>query len=148
MLFFDRILFIILFLWQLPQNIVGLSILLTIKKKRILPCKEYCISFLVEHDKPLLSMGSFFFETNEMFKDTTLYTHELFGHARQSKILGPLYLPLIVIPLLAWKYLRDKERYLNYYSFPTEIWANSLAGLDAVCVGGKWKLSYISYIED
>lgn len=57
--------------------------------------------------------------------------HEM-GHQRQSMLLGPLYLPAVGAPSVAWASLRRlglfKAR--DYYSFYTERWANRLAGLE------------------
>ena len=83
-----------------------------------------------------------------MYEDTCLLTHELDGHAMQSKILGPLYLPIVVIPFIIWRKFRNKQLFPNLYSLPTERWANELAGLESIKVGDKYKLCYLSYVEE
>ena len=64
-----------------------------------------------------------------------LLVHE-YGHAIQSAILGPLYLPLIGIPSLIWANTavcsaRRRTRSISYYAFPPEASANFL---------GEWAL--------
>lgn len=59
-----------------------------------------------------------------------LLAHE-YGHAVQSLILGPLYLPIIGIPSALWANLPDlrrrrREKRISYYSLYTEKWANRL----------------------
>lgn len=58
--------------------------------------------------------------------------HE-FGHVRQSRMLGPLYLPLIGLQSLchaAVHYdLCGKEKYKPYTHFWTERWADRLGGV-------------------
>lgn len=59
-----------------------------------------------------------------------LLLHE-YGHAVQSLLLGPLYLPVVGLPSALWgtlpclrrKRLRENR---SYYSFYTERWANRL----------------------
>ena len=95
-----------------------------------------------------MCMGNFFFESRKMYQDTCLFTHEIDGHATQSKILGPLYIPIVVMPFIIWRVFRDRTLFPNIYELPTEEWANNLAGLDVVKIGNKYKLCYKSYIED
>lgn len=80
-----------------------------------------------------LSLGPFIFVPEDLADERLrpLLTHE-YGHTIQSLILGPAYLPLIVIPSLTWAGLPVCERYrrgrsISYYSFYTERWANALA---------------------
>jgi len=59
-----------------------------------------------------------------------LKAHE-YGHTIQSLILGPLYVPVILIPSLVWAGTprlerRRVRRGTSYYSFYTEHWANAL----------------------
>lgn len=57
--------------------------------------------------------------------------HEM-GHQVQSLVLGPLYLPAVGLPSLAWASLRRLGlfRGFGYYDFYTERWANDIAGLE------------------
>jgi hypothetical protein len=62
-----------------------------------------------------------------------IIVHE-FGHAVQSAILGPLFLPIMGIPSILWcnlppcrKFRRDKK--FSYYRFYPESTANRLGTL-------------------
>jgi hypothetical protein len=62
------------------------------------------------------------------FRTTLL--HEAKGHGTQSKWLGPLYLPLIGLPsLIHCGIYVALGRKWNYYRFPTEKWADKIAGI-------------------
>lgn len=57
--------------------------------------------------------------------------HEM-GHQVQSLMLGPLYLPVVGLPSLAWASLRRLGlfRDFGYGDFYTERWADEIAGLE------------------
>lgn len=57
-----------------------------------------------------------------------LYAHE-YGHVKQSRILGPLYLFVIGIPSLLWACWYRKHKRGSYYAFYTEKWADRLGGV-------------------
>lgn len=76
-----------------------------------------------------LSLGPFVFVPQASGR--ALVVHE-YGHTLQSLVLGPLYLPAIVLPSLVWAGVpalvrRRARRGVSYYSFYTERWANLLA---------------------
>jgi hypothetical protein len=76
-----------------------------------------------------LSLGLFVFVGE--FADECLVAHE-YGHCIQSILLGPVYLPVVVVPSLIWAGLPACERYrekrdVSYYAHPIEAWANRLA---------------------
>lgn len=80
-----------------------------------------------------VSLGAFLF-VNEQAKGETarrLTTHE-YGHSLQSLALGPLYLPVVLLPSMLWcglpaaaAHRRDTGQ--SYYTFYTERWANAWA---------------------
>lgn len=75
-----------------------------------------------------VSLGHFIFVSNN--PSTHTVQHE-YGHLRQSRYLGPLYLFIIGIPSIIWagcfgKYRNEKK--VSYYSFYTEKWAEKLGG--------------------
>jgi hypothetical protein len=75
-----------------------------------------------------LSLGLFVFVPRE--SESRLVVHE-YGHTIESMILGPLYLPLVVLPSLVWAGLPACERLrrrrgISYYDMPVERWANVL----------------------
>lgn len=76
-----------------------------------------------------LCLGAFVFVPRDCPR--TLLLHE-YGHSLQSMLLGPLYLPLIVLPSLVWAGTPRLQRFrsahgYSYYRFYTERWANRLA---------------------
>jgi len=116
--------------WQLPQNAIGL--LLTFccrsarRERRGGAALFYCFNRFGG-----LSLGSYLFVHRDA--DERLVRHE-YGHYRQSKLLGPLYLIVIGLPSILWAGLFPLVRRLrpatSYFSFPTERWADYLGGAD------------------
>ena len=122
---------LILFIWQLPQNIVALiyfgylvmmfkdlGIDSRYKQAIVIPCIM----------RVAVTLGNYVFVgLNSDYRETV--KHEL-GHTIQSKILGPLYLIVIGIPSITYCGLRrlfPSLRKKNYYNFYTEKWANYLS---------------------
>lgn len=122
---------VLLFLWTLPQSLLGFLLSL-LCKKRILYGKNvyvWCFSGAV-------SLGLYIFVSKKAL-DTKKYpvysefvvAHE-YGHYKQSLLLGPLYLIIIGLPSFIWATLHSTglfNKYL-YYDFYTEKWANKNAG--------------------
>lgn len=126
----------LLYLWQLPQTIVGLIFLAY--------CKLFKSVTLIESFPGMgirvyrthgisgsVSLGTFVF-ISEGSSDTT-QQHEL-GHSVQSYFLGPIYLLVIGIPSITWAGLYGTKLFpatINgYYKFYTEKWADKLAGIE------------------
>ena len=126
---------ILFWIWQLPQNLLGLIILLFYK-----------------HEELYLSVnGRHFYSTSEMpsgislgnyiildSKDTDVDMKHEYGHTIQSRHWGPLYLFVIGLPSACgnlwdkwfhkkWKY-SDKCRW--YYNLPWEKGADKNGGVD------------------
>lgn len=119
---------IILYLWQLPQNIIGLLVILITGSKyngyywdggRFVFC--VCLGKYIIINGPHTKWD---------------YMHEC-GHHRQSKMLGWLYLPVVGLPSvigniwdrLAHKSWEVKKRLYWYYNQPWEKWADDLGGV-------------------
>lgn len=120
---FKLMLDVVLFIWQLPQNIVGLFAV-AIFGKRYDPGRDYW----TWNKTSAVSLAKFIL-ANERVNDITL-RHEK-GHRVQSLLLGPLYLIVIGIPSITWAALHDTicpEK--SYYWFYTERWADKLAGIN------------------
>ena len=135
----EIVLFIVLFAWQLPQNLVGLCIMPFMGKMRLIAHRNYCFCF--EGKKMLggISLGSFAFVSRSMSKQPEVIAHEIDGHTVDSKIFGPLYIFIIGIPSLLWAKFRNREKHPNYYVFYTEKRANNFAGVESVPYpGGKY----------
>lgn len=120
---------IIMWIWQLPQNLLGFVISLFCeydKEKKVYWCGKLFRSGV--------SLGNYIiFDSrlkdidNQRFVKMNL--HEI-GHQNQSYLLGWLYLVVIGLPSLVWNVLhrwffKDKD----YYSFYTEKWADKLGGV-------------------
>lgn len=130
---------VLLYIWQLPQNLIGLLLLWYYK-----PNRKHVIDDDVEiyftNDFPGgISLGKYSIvqayhyrtDINESLKRDTV-RHEAIGHAKQSKYLGPLYLFVIGIPSIVWAGLYGSvipETPNGYYKFYTEKWADKLGGV-------------------
>lgn len=119
------------YLWQLPQNLLGLAFLLIMRGRVVARRRsgEQAV-FACFRTHGGISLGRYVFVHREA--DDYLVRHEL-GHCRQSRLLGPLYLPVIGLPSMGWAtlyaVLRHRWPHLDYFRFYTESWANRLAGL-------------------
>lgn len=126
---------ILLYLWQLPQNLLALIIWGILgpiildgghfEGKKVLISEGYFSSFSLGHYLfmiPNSSMSSFIHE---------------YGHSVQSLYLGWLYIPIIAIPSVLHNLYRKiykaivkpknlLEYNYSYYNFYTEKWANLL----------------------
>ena len=114
----------LLYLWELPQNLVGLLFLLFIKgetKHRL-----GNIRFFYAKSFPGgITLGEYIIVGT---KQELTVRHE-FGHVLQSRYLGPLYLLAIGLPSLIWAGLYGsviEETHNGYYRFYTEKWADKL----------------------
>ena len=118
---------LLLYLWQLPQNIVGLLILLFIKGE----AKHRFNNITYYYYDPFpggISLGNYMILGNTWSESIK---HE-YGHAVQSRILGPLYLLVIGLPSIIWAGLYGsviKTTHNGYYRFYTEKWADKIANI-------------------
>lgn len=125
---------IFLFLWQLPQNLLGIlwlninlifyygisnAITLT------MGWNEVCVYTIPSKSLEGVSLGKYII-VSENFSDDTIM-HE-YGHCKQSMYLGWLYLPIIGLPSLIWNCI---YQYTNkdYYWLFCEKWADKLGGV-------------------
>lgn len=123
------ILFILLFIWQLPQNIVALVMLPFLGKLKFISYKKFCFAFEGERMSGGISLGNFAY-VGSYSNRITIVKHEQEGHTFDSKLFGPLYLFIIGIPSICWAWFGDKNK--CYYNFYTERWANKHAGLEVL----------------
>lgn len=117
---------IMLYIWQLPQNLLGLLFLLFIKgeQKHTL----YGVTFYQSDGfNGGISLGQYLILGKVYEKKIR---HE-YGHSLQSKMLGPLYLIVIGLPSLIWSLLYGPviPTYFDYNWFYPEAWANHLGGI-------------------
>ena len=119
---------ILLYLWQLPQNLLGLLIRafykvdnkVAYKDKTIRVCKGFPGG---------VSLGETIIVNKYPNNTETWKTvkHE-YGHSIQSKYLGWFYLFVIGIPSGIWA-LVHKPSMGSYYTFYTEFWADDLGNV-------------------
>lgn len=118
---------IILYIWQLPQNLIGLILILIIQGEQ--KHKYNNINYYYYDPFPGgISLGNYLIVGSQHSQSIK---HE-YGHAIQSRILGPLYLIIIGIPSIIWAALYGQiiPRYKNnYYRFYTEKWADKLMNI-------------------
>ena len=120
--------------WGFPQTLVGFIIYLAHRNE---PHRTYhgCIVTRWKQSASL-GVGMFLFLSERSYNgDPQVQVHE-FGHAVQSVILGPLFLPVMGIPSFLWCNLKcceklRREKGVSYYSLYTESTANYLGSLVA-----------------
>ena len=125
----------LLMLWELPQNIIGafLFIFFGVFSDSVIFDDDDSLEMYSPMMRGAISLGVFQIYADKYLGNRAKYVelvrkHEE-GHRKQSKMLGPLYLPVIFIPSLVWDFLHSHVRELwtkDYYSFYTEKWADRL----------------------
>ena len=123
--------FIVDWIWQLPQNLIGILYKYFIKDKIIdlIPKTKEDNQLVFKETKGSVSLGKYIFVYKGTKNISYIVNHET-GHTKQSIILGPLYLIVIGLPSLLWALLHKKIcPNINYYKFYTEAWANKLMGI-------------------
>ena len=115
---------ILLYIWQLPQNLLGLLFLLFIKGEKKHTLNGIAFYYAKNFDGAI-SLGKYIISSSRYEKTIK---HE-YGHCIQSKMLGPLYLIVIGIPSITWAAMYGtiiKKKLNGYYRFYTEKWADKL----------------------
>lgn len=120
--------YIVQFTWGLPQNLLGLFLLIKYRK-----CKKeyYHGSIIIYHNGNWGGVSTgIFIVINGNRGENWIYDAKIheYGHTVQSLILGPLFTFVIGIPSSLW---RQKTKNIifsdfEYYCFYTESWANVL----------------------
>lgn len=124
----------LLWVWQLPQNILGviLTIIYGFAKTTLEVEKNGRVVLYSSSMKGGISIGRYIvlaYYYRNLAQGSAILKHE-FGHTYQSMILGPLYLLVIGLPSIVWAWMHSSfKRFeeVDYYSFYTEKWANRLA---------------------
>jgi hypothetical protein len=111
---------ILLYLWQLPQNLLGLLVIAFTKaEKKGNLYHTYEHRFGVSLGKYIIFGGCFSYIDIE---------HEQ-GHQKQSLYLGWLYLLVIGLPSATGNLL-NRVIDFDYYKQPWEAWADRLGGVE------------------
>lgn len=123
------------YLWQLPQNILGLIGILFFRGKHIETYndkKVYLVKggFAVSLGSYILVSKWWWMQMSEKGRERTI-AHE-YGHCKQSEYLGWLYLLIVGIPSLTFNLISRKSMKfaLNYYNRFPENWADKLGNVD------------------
>ena len=116
---------ILLWIWCLPQNLVGLIV------KHVTKATPRAKHYWFKVECGSVSLGEYIFLCPSHYGNMKVLRHEV-GHRKQSRMLGWLYLPVIALPSLIWAgiYMKWGDKFkVSYYWFYTERWADKLAGI-------------------
>lgn len=126
--FFEWIVYIVLFIWQILQNLIGLGFWLVFKLRgdlETIVTNKYSKVYRSKYMRGGISLGCFAFVSDSLAKRETILRHEQ-GHMHDSKTMGPLYLLIIGLPSLLNAAFDFTE---CYYSFYPEVRANRFGGV-------------------
>jgi len=135
----------IMWIWQLPQNLLGLMMILCYKREKVYHRLNGRIFYYTDEMSSGISLGNYIIMNREDKEDGM--RHE-YGHTADSRRWGPLYLLVIGLPSLCgniydrlfhskWKYSDSCEW---YYNQPWEKSADKNGGVD--------RKSYIEHIRE
>lgn len=121
-----KILNILLYIWQLPQNLLALCLLFIYKNEILVHKENGVFYYYVLKFKGGISLGQYVLLGYNAVLSEDCFDHE-FGHTQQSKYLGWLYLPIIGVcsGLHCMLYPGGND----YYEYWPEKWANKLGGV-------------------
>lgn len=134
---------VLLYIWQLPQNLVALFLMLLY---RIILGKPIKVDYKgvtyvwYVNWRNGVSLGNYVLLGTYYAERLDVINHE-YGHTRQSTIFGPLYLLLVGLPSITWNMIDRLLRrirkdwtyaksYRIYYSMPWEHGADVLGGVE------------------
>lgn len=120
---------ILLYLWQLPQNLLGvlLKLFYKVSNKVVYKDKIVCIC---KGFRGGISLGNTIIVNKyPITKDTWSTVKHEYGHSIQSKWLGPFYLFVVGIPSIVWACIHNNNMG-SYYNFYTEKWADKLGNVE------------------
>lgn len=125
----NAILFTLSFIWQAPQSLIGLFMLIYFKLRgnvELLSYRKLCFCYKSKYMSGGISLGNFAFVSEYSSKNEATIAHEQLGHTWDSKLMGPLYLLIIGLPSILNAAFDFTE---CYYDFFTEKLANFHAGV-------------------
>lgn len=136
----DRLINILRFLWEFPQNLLGIvlfriysagcdSLGTTYGDARVLYSGR--MRGGISLGRRIILPWHYRGDCSERSYVGMTLRHE-YGHTVQSRRLGWLYLVVIGLPSITWAWAHSTFRRLgtvNYYSFYTERWADELGGV-------------------
>lgn len=131
---------VLLYIWQLPQNLLALIL-------RVIYAWYFGKPFMAEYYdikywwfpkwRCGVSLGNYVLLGTNYLNSMDTIAHE-YGHTRQSRMLGPMYLLVIGLPSAMgnlWdRWFHRKWSYKDcckwYYNQPWEKWADKLGGVE------------------
>ena len=120
---------VLAYIWQLPQNLLGLFLVLLFDAEPEI-CFGRKVYLVYDYSDDLclgMSLGNYIlYESGDETEEDIKHEH---GHQIQSLILGPLYLLVIGLPSLLWAAFWSSECKKPYNWFYTEKWADKLGGV-------------------
>lgn len=123
------------YLWELPQNLLGLVVKKVSKATYYVTYKDATVYSWNLFGA--ISLGRYIFlPFKDVSPERVLVQHYIkheYGHSIQSKYLGWLYLIVIGLPSFIWANCFNRYRQKSgktYYDFYTEKWANKLGGVE------------------
>lgn len=121
----------VLYVWQLPQNLLGLVLLLVYAPEVIRPYRDAAVA-KSGRMRGGVSLGRYII----LRFDTDVNVAHEYGHVRQSRLLGPLYLPVVGL----WSAVRlglHLYRPGEYFDAFPEDWADRLGGVTRDADGNR-----------
>ena len=122
---------ILLFIWQLPQNLLALILMLASEK--VIFTYNYNLDLHYRQcsiitKNSAISLGNFILSNSKLSDNTLKHEH---GHQIQSLYLGPLYLIIVGIPSILRAIYCNKFHKSSkwYFSGYPEKWADKLGGV-------------------
>ena len=124
--------------WQLPQNLLGIIWKMIKKESVITSISNYDIrsvdaeAYLMKAGGAV-TLGKYVF-ISQTYRDQGMTIKHECGHVKQSKMLGPLYLIVIGVPSILHAWLNDYigcDEESGYSHFYTEKLADKLMGINS-----------------
>ena len=125
-IFWNKMKGLVKFLWQLPQNLIGLLLVMVVRADTIKRVDGKRIWYS-ERMKGAVTLGEYIVINMDKYysSPTSTERHEI-GHYKQSLIFGWLYLFIIGIPSIIHCSLHKGGNYGHFY---TEMWADEVEEL-------------------
>lgn len=133
---------ILLWIWQILQNIGGLIVLAIMGYEKVLTANNGNKVYFSKKMSGGISLGkysiiSYYYirkcKTDDEILELDVTKHEALGHGTQSRILGPFYLPVVGLQSIIWAWIYPCKAFPysknGYYKFWTEKWADKLGGV-------------------
>ena len=120
---------ILLYVWQLPQNLLGLLLVAILKPEDVYDFFGSKV-YYSHRMRGGISLGRYIIIRSYLLNANAKTAYHELGHSIQSRILGPLYLLVIGLPSLLWAAWWNEDRNRSYYSFYTERWADYLGNVE------------------